>query len=105
MIINNKNFINLLAIVLCVFFIITQKIFADTEVSNKVDPTKPILDFPKDYKLQGIFLGETHKYCIINNHILEVGSKMSDIRITDIDSEGVYIENSNQDKFQLNVNN
>ena len=87
------------------FFIITQRILADNSLSNKIDPTKPILDFPNDYKLQGIFVGETHKYCIINNHILEIGSKMSDIKITDIDSEGVYIETSNQDRFQLNVNN
>ena len=93
-------------VVLCVFFIVmTQKILANTSESNEIDPTKPILDFPNDYKVQGIFIGETHRYCIINNHILEIGSKISDIKITDIDSDGVYIETSSQDRFQLNVNN
>ncbi len=102
---NKNNAIYLFTIVLCVFFIITQKILADTFTSNRIDPTKPILDFPNDYKLQGIFLGETHKYCIINNHILEIGSKMSDIQITSIDSEGVYIETSTKDRFKLDVSN
>ncbi|MCF8462712.1 MAG: hypothetical protein K9G11_02245 [Rickettsiaceae bacterium] len=103
---NDKKLITFASIFLFIYMniVTTNIIYAEKSADNETNPTKPIINFSTDYKLQGIFIGENHKYCIINNHILGVGSTIQDIKIISIDLDSVLIENLYNDTFQLIVN-